>query len=82
MYNYMEKINTIVKKWGNSYGIILPKELVQSQELKEGARIDIIVQPRKKTKVKDIFGILKGKLKKDTDQIMDEVDKELWGIEK
>ncbi len=31
-----------------------------------------------KIKVKDIFGILKGKIKKPTQQIIDEIDKELW----
>ena len=35
-----------------------------------------------KTKVEDIFGILKDKIKKDTDNLLKEVDKELWGIEK
>jgi hypothetical protein len=34
----------------------------------------------KKTKVGDIFGILKGKIKKPTQQIMDEVNEELWLI--
>lgn len=78
----MERISTVVKKWGNSFGIILPKEFVKSQELKEGIKIDIMVQSKKKTKVKDIFGIMKGKLKRDTSQIMNNIDKELWGIDK
>ena len=32
----------------------------------------------KKIKVKDVFGILKGKIKKPTQQIMDEINEELW----
>lgn len=77
----MEKTNTKIKKWGNSLGVILPNELVKSQNLKEGLDIEIHITTPQKTKVKDIFGALKD-WKKDTDEIMREVDKELWGIEK
>ena len=75
----MEKANVKIKKWGNSFGIILPKDIINRQELKEGSNIEIIIQAKNKTKVKDIFGILKGKLKKDTEQLMKEVDRDLWG---
>lgn len=75
----MEKINATVKKWGNSFGIILPKDLIESQKLREGSNIDIVIQPRNKTKVRDIFGILKGKLKRDTGEVLREVDLDFWG---
>jgi len=78
----MKQITTKVKKWGNSFGIILPKKIVNSEKIKEGIEINIIIQQKNKTKVKDIFGILKGKLNKDTKILMKEVDKELWGIKK
>lgn len=77
----MEQINTKVRKWGNSFGIILPKQIIDSEKIREGLEINVIVQSKNKTKVKDVFGILKGKLKKDTRTLMKEVDKELWGIE-
>ena len=41
--------------------------------------IEILIQGLKKKKAKDIFGVLKVKKKKDTTQLMKEVDKELWG---
>jgi len=78
----MQEINTKVKKWGNSFGIILPRRIVRNQHIKEGSEIHVIIESKNKTKVKDVFGILKGKWKKDTDQIMREVDRELWHIEK
>lgn len=78
----METINTKVKKWGNSFGIILPAEIVKHNRIKEGTNIEVRITTKNKTKVKDVFGILKGKLTKDTEQLMKEVDKELWGIEK
>lgn len=78
----MEQITTKVRKWGNSFGIILPKSIVDLEKIKEGLEVNVIIQTKNKTKVKDIFGILKGKLKKDTQTLMKEVDRELWGIEK
>mgnify|MGYP001572606249 FL=1 len=72
----MEKINATVKKWGNSFGIILPKNVIETQELKEGSDIELIIHPKNKTKVKDIFGILKGKIKRDTADLLKEVDRD------
>lgn len=77
----MEKVNATVKRWGNSFGIILPKDLIKSQELKEGSNINIIIQPKNITKVKDIFGILKGKLKRNTEDLLKEVDEDFGNSE-
>ena len=60
----MERIKAVVKKWGNSFGLILPKRIVDTEGLKEGTEIIITFEPNNKTKVKDIFGILKGKTRK------------------
>ncbi len=75
----MEQINAKVKKWGNSLGIVLPKTLVDNQQLKEGTEIEILVQAKNKTKVKDVFGILKGKIKRDTKSLLKEVDRDFEG---
>ena len=50
-----------IKKWGNSLGVILPKELVNQQHLEEHEKI--LIQTIKKTNLSDIFGSLKGKIK-------------------
>jgi len=58
---------------------------VDKQDIKDGMEIEIIVETKNKTKVKDVFGILKGKLKrpeKSTQEIMNEIDEELWGIKR
>ena len=78
----METIEVKVKKWGNSLGVVIPKEVINSKNLKEGSELELVIKPLNKTKVKNVFGILKGKIKKSSDQILKEVDKELWGIEK
>lgn len=50
-------IEVSIKKWGNSMGIILPKNLVETQHLKENDKI--IIQVVKKADFSDIFGLLK-----------------------
>jgi antitoxin component of MazEF toxin-antitoxin module len=46
-----------VRKWGNSMGIVLPKKIVEKQNLKDGGLVT--VQLVGKTDLKDIFGIFK-----------------------
>src|SRR3989344_6007100 len=76
VYNYfMEQIRTRVKKWGNSFGIVLPKHFVDERKIKEGSEIEITVNLSNTTKVRDIFGILK-ELKGDTKKILEETDEE------
>lgn len=72
----MEKTNVKVKKWGNSFGIVLPKALIENQSIKDGTEIEIFIQTKHKTKVKDIFGLARGKLKRNTQEVLDEVDKD------
>ena len=78
----MERANVRIKKWGNSLGVILPSNIIKNKGLKEGSELEISINLRSKTKVGDIFGLIKGKLKKSTEEIMKEVDKEFWGIER
>jgi antitoxin component of MazEF toxin-antitoxin module len=78
----MEKVNAKIKKWGNSLGIILPKKIVDSENLKENSEVNIFIQPNKLMTVHDLIEFSRmnelKKLKKPTDKIMKEIDKELW----
>lgn len=74
----MAQITTKIKKWGNSLGVILPKKTVEEEKLKEGSEISIFIQQKNITRVKDIFGLLKGKIKRSTQEILDEVDKDFY----
>ncbi len=75
----MEQIHTKVRRWGNSFGIVLPMRVVEKENLKEGAEITITIKPKEITKVKDVFGILKKELKDiDTQKALREVDKAFW----
>ncbi len=73
----MECVAT-TRKWGNSLGITLPKELVEKEHIKENEEIKIFIMKKNHTFQKT-FGMLKGKFgKKSTQQIKDEIRAELY----
>jgi len=78
----MEKIKTIVKKWGNSFGVILPKKVVDTQNLKEGIEITITIEPNKIMTVGDLIDFVKKhplpKPKRNYKEILEEVDRDFW----
>ena len=45
-----------VKRWGNSMGIIIPKEIIKEKKIREKEKI--IVEIMKKADLSDIFGTL------------------------
>lgn len=49
-------IEVNLKKWGNSFGIILPKELIIKENLKENN--PILIEIVKKADLSDVFGSL------------------------
>ena len=65
-----------LKKWGNSFGVVIPKEIVDSQKLKENEEVEILIIKKNRNILKESFGILK--FKKTTDQMMREMDRELY----
>ena len=70
-------MKTQIKKWGNSFGVIIPRNILQGEKLRENDEIEIIIV-RSNNILKETFGILKGKIKKSTQQIMDETRRELY----
>ncbi len=53
----MVHTEVIVKKWGNSFGLIIPSEVAKSLALKEGKKIDLDLTAKKKISG---FGLAKG----------------------
>ena len=49
-----------IKKWGNSIGIVLPKELVQSKDLKPNDKV--LIEIGKQADLSKIFGTLERKM--------------------
>ena len=77
----MEQIRTKVKKWGNSFGIVIPMEIVTKRNLKENSDVSVTIEPSNTMTVGDVFELarkFKLKRKGDTQKILDEIDKELW----
>mgnify|MGYP001597586535 CR=1 FL=1 len=60
------------KKWGNSIGVVIPKEILEKQKIKENETV--IVSIKKKLLVSEVFGTLKG-WKRPTQEIKDEMRK-------
>ena len=66
---------TKLKAWGNSIGIVIPKEDIKKEGLHVDQKVKVVITPVKTLKVKDIFGKLK--LKINTKELLQEVDEEL-----
>lgn len=64
----------VIKKWGNSLGIILPKELVEHEGLKENKKVNISII--KRADLSDIFGLVKKR--KMSGQKMKNLAREGW----
>ncbi|MSS74903.1 hypothetical protein EXS73_01675 [Candidatus Pacearchaeota archaeon] len=65
-----------LRRWGNSLGIIIPSEAIQTKQLREGEEITITIG--KKDPFKSLFGALKHKkldAQKIKDQLRDEWSK-------
>jgi antitoxin component of MazEF toxin-antitoxin module len=50
-------IQTKIKRWGNSFGVILPKSLIEKQNLKEEDTITIEIV--READISDVFGMIK-----------------------
>lgn len=75
----MLKSEAKLKAWGNSIGVVLPKELLKQEGLGVNDEVEIVL--RKKTNpLREAFGQLKkfkAKSAKSTDEILKEIDEEL-----
>ncbi len=75
----MIMIDVETKKWGNSLGVILPKEIAEKEHIKESDKVKLIILRESSKTLKETFGLLKGKLDKTSQQIKDELRRELDG---
>lgn len=75
----MIEVESKTKKWGNaSLAFIIPKDIVKEKNLKPNQKIKVLIEEDSNV-LEKTFGMLKGKIKKSTDELLREVDKELWG---
>ncbi len=75
----MIEVKTKLRKWGNSFGIVVPQKAASSGQIKEGDEVIVLLKKEEKGNVlKEMFGTFK--FKKSTDKILREIDKELWDL--
>jgi len=75
----MAVIETRLKKWGNSFGLIIPKEIVERENMKEEGELRVVVIKKNSSKVlHETFGMGKGKITKSGQQLKDEARRELY----
>jgi bifunctional DNA-binding transcriptional regulator/antitoxin component of YhaV-PrlF toxin-antitoxin module len=68
-------IHTKLRRWGNSFGVVIPSETLREEDLKEGQ--EVIIEITRKKDMKKIFGSLRG-WKIDSQKLKDEARKD-WG---
>ena len=66
----MIEIETTARKWGNSIGIALPKDVVEKANIEPDKEIKVFIQD-KRVNLSNVFGTLK--IKKPTQEILDEI---------
>ena len=67
------EIEVKAKKWGDSIGVIIPKEVVEQEKIKPNDKLNIIIA--KKTDLSRFFGTLK--TKKSTQEMKDDA-RRIW----
>lgn len=73
----MIEVKTKLKRWGNSFGVVLPIRVIEQEKMNEGEDIRILVKKEKKVNVlKETFGTIK--FKKNTEEMMRETDRDLY----
>ncbi len=74
----MEVIEVNLRSWGRSIGVVIPKETILKENLKEGDKIELMIIKKKDfNPIKKTFGLLKN-TPIDTENVLKEADKELW----
>ena len=71
----MIEVEAKVRKWGRSLGVVIPKEKIEKEGIKENETITLLIAKRTNV-LKETFGTFK--FKKSTQEMLDEIDKESW----
>ena len=71
----MMEVEAKVRKWGRSFGVVIPIEKIKAEGIKENETIKLLITKRTNV-LKETFGTLK--LKRTTQEILDESDREDW----
>jgi len=73
----MREIRTRLRRWGNSFGVVVPQNVVESENIREGDDVRIFFNKRKTNILREMFGTFK--FKRPVEDLLREADQELWG---
>lgn len=73
----MIEVETKLKRWGRSFGIIVPMEAVKEAGLDENEELAVMIT-KKNSPFLENFGVLKGRMRKPTKQMLRELRSESW----
>jgi len=71
----MIEIKTKLRKWGNSFGVIVPQKAIEETNAKDGDEVTILLK-KEKPDLRKLFGV--HKFSKPIEQLMKEMDEELY----
>ena len=71
----MIEVEAKVRKWGRSFGVVIPKEKIREEGIKENETIKLLIGKRTNV-LKETFDTFK--FNKKTQEMLDEIDKESW----
>ena len=72
----MIELKSKIRKWGNSFGIVVSQKSIEKEMVKEGDEVIVFLKKEENNILKEMFGSFK--FKKPVEQIMKEADKELY----
>ena len=73
----MVELTAKVRKWGNSFGIVIPQDVLKRKSIREGEEVDVVLI-KKGNVLRETFGT--HKFSKPVKKLMKEMDKELYDI--
>ena len=71
----MIELRTKLRKWGNSFGIVVPIKAIAEEGAREGDEVTVLMRKDRGNVLRETFGT--HKFKKSVKQLMKEADKEL-----
>jgi len=71
----MIEVETRLRKWGNSLGLVIPRNKAEKENMREGLEVKALLI-KKENVLRATFGTFK--FKKPVEEIMREIDKELY----
>ncbi|HZX11946.1 MAG TPA: AbrB/MazE/SpoVT family DNA-binding domain-containing protein [Candidatus Nanoarchaeia archaeon] len=71
----MIEVESQLKEWGNSFGVLVPKGVTLKEGLKEGDKV-LLFLTKKTDALKKTFGT--AKFRKTTEEILKQGDKDSW----